>query len=117
MSKVHRSQFLQSLKELFPDLIPEINQQQGSIYFEMAVFRRYCTQCIFHDDREAIEKCYNLAEKVYLNGNKSLRNAIDVEFVEGLEFVKDTQKSIQPNVWAWERFPDSLKDLYIAFHV
>ena len=42
-----------------------------------------------------------------------MRDAIDVSFMETLDF-SDTKKRTRQ--WAWDMLPDSLKEMYIGFH-
>jgi hypothetical protein len=46
-----------------------------------------------------------------VNGDKKLKNAIDVSFVEGLDFV--TSHNVYS--WAWQMMPDVLKKPYEEF--
>ena len=64
-------------------------------------------------DRDVFLKCVALAESTYSKGNADLKNAIDVSFVEELEFSPTKRGSYE---WAWELLPDRLKELYIAFN-
>jgi hypothetical protein len=52
--------------------------------------------------------CYELAEKVYLEGNRSLKELIKTDFVEHLE--------LNHNRWAWKLLPKTLKNLYLDFY-
>ena len=53
----------------------------------MDELRKHAQRAIFDGDRASLEICLRLAEEAYIKGDKRLRNAIDVSFVEGLEFV------------------------------
>lgn len=46
-------------------------------------------------------------------GNAKIRNAVDVSFVEDLDF-RDTKQHHRR--WAWDILPSSLKELYVRFH-
>ncbi|TAL30609.1 MAG: hypothetical protein EPN97_12400 [Alphaproteobacteria bacterium] len=112
MTKVHRSEFLKQLKATFPAVELEINKEQGLLHFEMAVFRRLVQQLIDSGDREQVTKAYKLAEWAYENGNDDLKNAIDVSFVEELNF-NDTKK--HKRQWARSLLPCTLAKLYEAW--
>ena len=107
-----RSEFLRIVKKQFPDLREPINKEQGLLHFEVDVLRRYSQRAIFEGDRQALANCFKIAEQAYLEGNRSLKNAIDISFVEDLDFVT-------PHIrydWAWDMLPIPLKSLYKAFH-
>lgn len=109
---MHRSEFLKVLKEAFPSLIDDLNRQEGLLHFEVKVFRDFTQRAIFDGDLELFSLCISIAERAYVQGNSKLKNAIDVSFVEELEFGDNTDKY----QWAWDALPSVLKDLYINFH-
>lgn len=114
MSKLHRSLFLKEIKTSFPELTPAINAEQGLLHFEMDVVRRFAQSLIDKGHKEALWECFFIINKYYLSGNKRIKDAIDVSFIEPLDF--ETTKK-QNRKWAWELLPDALKELYTAFHV
>lgn len=103
--KFYRSEFLKTLKAEFPALRDPINAEEGLLHFEMDVFRHFIQQAIGTRD-EIVAWAFELANKAYRNGNAKLRNVVDVSFVEPMDF----------NSWAWERLPETLRDLYFRFH-
>lgn len=109
---MHRSEFLKALKENFPILEESLNQQNGILHFEVKVFRDFTQRAIIDGDRELFSACVAIVESAYIQGNSKLKNAIDVSFVEELEFRGEAGKY----KWAWERLPPPLKDLYLNFH-
>ena len=109
---MHRSEFLKSIKEAFPELAEKINQQKGLLHFEMEEFRKFCQQAIFDKNISRLKKCFSLAEKALMEGNKDLKDSVDVSLIEGLEFT--TQSQSYPE--AWKIMPDALKKLYVSFH-
>lgn len=109
---MHRSDFLKALKEDFPNLTEVVNRQKGLLHFEVGEFRKFTQDAIRSGDTERTTKCFSLAERAYLNGNEALKNAIDVSFVEELEFNRDDESGKH----AWEILPPTLKKLYTAFH-
>ncbi len=110
---MHRSEFLKELKEKFPDLTNDINQEYGQLHFEVNVMRKRAQKAIYDGDRKSLDLLFNLASIGYEKGNSDLKDAIDVSFVEPLEF-KETKKNNYK--WAWESMPETLKQLYLAFH-
>ena len=55
---------------------------------------------------------YEFIRSNYLNGDKEVKNCIDVAFTENLFWQIKPEKA-KPY---WDSFPDVLKDLYIDFH-
>lgn len=106
--KIDRSEFLRILKYEFPELKYELNQQQGLLHFEVSEFRKFTNQLIRAGEKNQVERCFIIAENGFLNGDSKLKNAIDVSYVEDLEFYgKD---------WAWDMLSSPLKELYVGFH-
>jgi hypothetical protein len=112
MLKLHRSDLLRELKVEFPQTTAELNSQDGSLYGEIEVFRRFAQRAVFDGDRELAARCFSIAEKYFLSGNAAMRDCIDVGFVEEFEF-RSPRKDRQ---WAWDMFPTCLKEAYVAFH-
>ncbi len=106
---MHRSEFLKVLKAQFPELTEKINAEQGLLHFEVDVLRRLAQEAINRHEKEMLVKSYKLADDAYRSGNASLKDAIDVSFVEPLTFQKSDK-------WAWEAMPQQLRDLYVRFH-
>ena len=105
---MHRSDFLKQLKQLFPSLRNEINQEYGLLHCEMAVFHNHVQDLIKRDRRDEVGKAFTFAHHCYTHGNNALKKAIDVSFVEGLE-LKDFK-------WAWNLLPTQLQELHLKFH-
>lgn len=113
---MHRSEFLKIVKEAFPELRNIINAEEGLLHFEMDVFRRYAQKAIFDGDKDAFVRCADIANMAYHKGNIALKNAVDVSFVEMLDFSSEAKKKAISYEWAWQAMPSQLKELYIAFH-
>ena len=103
-----RSEFLRRLKEHFPELKPVVNKQEGLLHFEMEAFGNYAQRAIYDGDKQRLKKCFEFAREVYVQGDADLQKAIDISFVERLEF-KTPQHT---HGWAWGMLPDILKPLY-----
>ena len=84
----------------------------ATLHFEVEVFRRLAQRAIFDGERDLAAQCFSLAATYLTEGNSAVRDAIDVSFVEPMEF------GSPPNErrWAWEAFPSVLKNAYVAFH-
>jgi hypothetical protein len=109
---MHRSDFLKLLKERLPELRTPVNQHEGLLHFEMDELRKFAQRAIAEGDRRSLEICLRLAEETYREGDKKLKDAIDVSFVEPLDFVA----AHNAYGWAWEMMPKTLQRLYRAFH-
>jgi hypothetical protein len=111
-ARLHRSEFLRELKQAFPELAADVNQEGGLLHLEVAVFRRHTQAAIDAGDGAAVSRAFALAERYLLLGNAKMRNAIAVSYVEDLNF--EDGKSARR--WAWGQLPESLKAEYEAFH-
>ena len=111
--QLDRSVFLKELKQIFPMLKPELNKEMGLLHFEMTVFRNFAQQMINDGETDTVEQCFSIALKYYLNGNAKLKDAVIISFIEDLEFTDTPKRSRE---WAWNLFPEQLKDEFTAFH-
>lgn len=109
---MHRSEFLKLLKQRLPELQSAVNRQEGLLHLELEELRKYAQRAIFDGNRAVLEICFRLAQEGYVEGDKNLRNAIDVSFVEELEFVTPHKS----HAWAWDMLPGVLKRLFEDFH-
>jgi hypothetical protein len=109
---MHRSEFLKLLGDRLPQLRRPVNQHKGLLHFEMDELRKFAQRAIFEGDRSSLEICFRLADEIHTKGDKELRDAVDVSFVEPLDFVTDHNSF----VWAWEMMPKTLQRLYWDFH-
>ena len=104
---------MKELKEAFPELAKPVNSWDGLLHLEMAEVRRFAQHLIDTGRREELSTCFSIVERYQREGNRRLQNAVDVSFVEDLDF-SDTGK--HERRWAWELLPCSLQDLYESFH-
>ena len=109
---VHRSEFIKAVKEQFPELRDPINQQEGLLCFELREFRLFTERAIRDGDTQKLAACYRLVETAYLTGNRKFKDAIDVCFIEDMDY--NTHGEIYK--WAWDMLPEVLKALYVDFH-
>lgn len=99
---MHRSEFLKLLKQEFPQLRENINGEEGLLHLEMNVFHLYVQELLLKKDIDNVQKAFLLANDAFIKGNRKLKNAIDVSFVEGLK--------LKNQKWAWKIFPEPLKN-------
>ena len=112
MTKLDRSQLLRELKAAFPELTAQLNAQQGLPHLEVDALRRFAQRAIFEGERDVAARCFSIAARYLCDGNAATRKAIDVSFVEPLEFESPAAK----HRWAWEALPAPLKKAYVDFH-
>ncbi len=110
---MHRSLLIKELKETFPELTGDLNAAEGLLTFEVEVFARSAQKCIDRADRSQVEACFEIARRYYVDGNPKMRDAIDVCFVEPLDFMKSKKAE---RSCAWDLFPAVLKELHTQFH-
>lgn len=112
MERTHRSIFLKELKNLFPMLKDEINQEGGLLHCEMHVFASYIQNAIDSGEERIVQMGFRLATKHLNEGNKHLSNAVGVSFLENLNF-RD-EKCYRS--WALDLMPASLKEAYMSLN-
>ncbi len=112
MTQRDRSQLLRDLKAAFPQITTKLNAEQGQLHFEVDVFQRFAQRAIDDGDRDLVVRCFALADMYLTQGNAAVRDAIDVSFVEPLDFGSRARE----RGWAWDAMPEALKQAYVAFH-
>ncbi|MGX5175340.1 DUF7674 family protein [Aliikangiella sp. IMCC44653] len=90
--KLHRSLFVREVKEIFPSLADEVNDQDGLLTMEVSVLCDYAQRNINSKDKAELKKCFDLALKYYREGNQDMVNAIGLSFARDLNF-SDTKKN------------------------
>jgi hypothetical protein len=76
------------------------------MHLEMIVFSEHTQAAIARGDRQLVTSCFHLGDTYYASGNRGLRNAVAVSFVEHLALGK--------HPWAWELLPARLKEVHMA---
>ena len=72
MNKLDRSIFLKELKNLFPEIRHDINQEYGLLHLEMHVFARFVQDLIDKGDKDNLIRSYQIIDKYLRNGNDNL---------------------------------------------
>jgi hypothetical protein len=106
--KLHRSIYLKELKSTFPELQEKVNGAWGLLHVEMDVFTSFTQLQIDAGNSDNVAKCFDLANKCFQFGNHKLVNAINVSFLEHLNF-EDGKVAKQ---WAWNLMPETLRQGY-----
>lgn len=112
MPKRDRSQLLREIKAAFLEITSQLNTEQRLLHFEVDVFRRFTQRAIFDGERDIAVQCFALAATYLTEGNSSVRNAMDVSFIEPMEFGSPANE----RRWAWEAMPEVLRSAYVGFH-
>lgn len=110
MSAFHRGEFLKELKQLFPEVRAQVNQQYGLLHLEMHEFEHFVNERVAKGDREAVAKAFQLIDRVLKEGNAELRNAAAVSFLEHMNF----EDGHVARSWAAELMPPLVAECYEA---
>jgi hypothetical protein len=83
---MHRSAFVKSLREQFPAIEPWLKGYRDNLTFEMMRFRHFTEDAISRGDYELVRKCFQFLHAAFAVGNRHVRNAVVVSFLEHLDF-------------------------------
>lgn len=87
----------------FPDLRQEVEDQDGLLHLEMAVFARHTRAAIEGADWSTLKRCVHLAHELWQRADPELSNALNVSYLEHLEFNGPNGEA------AWSRFTRELQ--------
>lgn len=103
-------EFLTRALEIFPDLREEFQELDELFHLQMSRFSYRTEEEIKSRNEETVRKSYLLAEKCYLEGNDKMKDAVDTCYAESVV----SSFSGEAIIWAWARFPETLRALYVA---
>jgi hypothetical protein len=83
---MHRSAFIKSLREQFPAIEPWLKGYRDNLTFEMMRFRHFTEDAIARGDYDLVRKCFQVLNSAFASGNRHVRNAVVVSFLEHLDF-------------------------------
>ncbi len=106
MSKLHRSDFLKEVKGNFPEIIENINKEEGLLSFELDIFVKFVQCQIDLNVTCKTKKAFTLLNNYYQNGNSALHELIRNAVCEDINFT-DTKKI--KRAWAYALVPAPLK--------
>lgn len=94
----------------FPDLSAELHDEiwDGLLHLQISVFSRLAQKCIDESDKDSLGRVFALALKLHSNGDPAVINAINVSFLEHINFVNgkvDRQL-------AYKRMPPTLRKAF-----
>ena len=101
------------MKEIFPSLIDEINDQDGLLTMEVSVLCDYAQKNIDSMNESELKKTFDLALKYYRGGNQEMINAIGLSFARDLNF-SDSKKNSRS--WAKKMISPVLLTIYEDFN-
>ena len=101
---------MKELKEAFPQLRNELNQEYGFLHLEIHAFTRFVQGLIDAGEKDTLVKALQIADRFLRYGNGKIVNAVTVSFLEHLNF-KDGKV---PRQWAWDCMTPALKTQYHA---
>jgi hypothetical protein len=87
---VHRSEFIKSLREQFPAVEPWLKGYRDNLTFEMMRFRHFTEDAIARGDYDLVRRCFQFLNSAFTGGNRHVRNAVVVSFLEHLDFTGPT---------------------------
>ena len=110
--KLHRSLLLQELKETFPSITDDLNDQDGLLHLEVSIFCEFAQKAIDSGEKSLTKKCFSIASKYYIAGNQDMKNAIGLSFAKDLNF-SNSKKNYRS--WACELLSNELQGINSDF--
>jgi hypothetical protein len=84
---LHRSAFIKAMRDEFPGVASWLNGYRDNLTLEILRFRQFTEDAIVRGDLPLVRKCFIFANKAFSTGNRHVRNALIVTYLEHLEFV------------------------------
>lgn len=84
--RIHRSEFVRQLKLEFPEALPFLDSMRDGLTLEMDGFTSFAADAIDRGDYETVTRCFRFADRLLEQGNRAVRNAVAVVFLEHLRF-------------------------------
>jgi len=115
-----REQFVSALKEEFPEVREEVEDEiwTGLLHLEMACFARFTQDAIEQGDFDRLKQCFDFAARFYETADPNLKNAFYDSYLEYLDFNSPNgskAEGLLPTVLrqAWLEINEYLKDLWV----
>lgn len=107
---MNREDVVKELLKQFPSIEAELTDDTwtGLLHLEIACFARYTQFQIDNNNKDELRRCFQAAHKFLHDGDKEVRNAIYVSYLEHLDF-KDGKK---PRSWAMREMSSLLRTGY-----
>jgi len=110
-TKYDRDAFFDELQNLFPEAADEIDREvdEGLIHLEMSAFSRYTMRIVERGDRPEAIRCFQFAERLILQGDADVWNAVHVSYLEHL-LPEDDQE------WMFEAMTSAVRQAWFEIH-
>lgn len=83
--RMHRSEFVWQLKVAVPEAVSALKGYRDSLTMEMSAFAMLAQEAIRSGDLDLVRRCFSFAHEVWSRGNRDVRNALVVGFLEDLD--------------------------------
>ena len=80
------AQFIEQLAAEFPELRGDIEEEDGLLHLQMAVFARSTQGAIDAGDTDTLRRHFAFADRFFHHSADDLENALNVSYLENLEF-------------------------------
>lgn len=81
-----RSEFVRQLKVAVPEAVMALQGYRDSLTMEMLAFTTLTQQAIRTGELGLVRRCFSFAHDVWSHGNRDVKNALVVGFLEDLDF-------------------------------
>jgi len=82
---MHRSEFVRELKAAVPEAVTALKGYRDSLTMEMLAFTVLTQEGIRTGNFDLVRRCFSFAHEVWSRGNRDVRNALAVGFLEDLD--------------------------------
>jgi len=90
-NRIIENQFIEILGDELPEINPELEKLSTprDIYVSVKCFAEFTKQLIKKGNLSEVKHCFNIAEKMLLEGNKTVRNAIENVYLFSMSSIFD----------------------------
>lgn len=111
---IEHETFVKELLDKFPEVSGQIDPKVdcGLLHLEMSAFARFTREQIEARDRVTVTECFQFADRLLRNGDDAVVNAVNVSFLENLDFEQEDER------WAFDCMPTRVREAWreIAAH-
>jgi hypothetical protein len=79
-------EFVSAVVKEFPELAEAMLDPPDLLHVQMGEFAAFTQKAIEHDDLKTVRRCFSLADRFYRDADPELENALNVSFLEDLDF-------------------------------
>lgn len=101
---------MQALRQEFPDLVEELDEDDGLVYLQTGTLARHTRHLIDSGARQEVAGVFEFARRWWIEGDDEVQNALGVAFVEHLNF-HDGKAARR---WAFDLLPAPLREAAVA---